>query len=126
MLCLFYFFFFFFKQKTAYEIVSGDWSSDVCSSDLGLVAGVGYNEDGKTFAGMGTDFSDFDNDGLPDIVVTDLSNERYMLFRNNGDGTFTDVTNSSGLGRATQAYSGWSTHFLDYDNDGWKDLFAAQ
>jgi enediyne biosynthesis protein E4 len=95
-------------------------------SEVSLVSGTGYTEDGKTFAGMGTDFSDFDNDGLPDIVVTDLSNERYVLFRNNGDGTFTDVTNASGLGRATQAYSGWSTRFLDYDNDGWKDLFVAQ
>ena len=95
-------------------------------SEVGLVAGVGYNEDGKTFAGMGTDFSDFDNDGLPDIVVTDLSNERYMLFQNNGDGTFRDITNRSGLGSATLAFSGWSTHFFDYDNDGWKDLFVAQ
>ena len=95
-------------------------------SDVALAAGTGYNEDGKTFAGMGTDFSDFDNDGRPDIVVTDLSNERYMLFRNGGDGTFTDITNSSGLGSATLTYSGWSTHFLDYDNDGWKDLFVVQ
>ena len=95
-------------------------------TEVGLVAGVGYNEDGKTFAGMGTDFSDFDNDGLPDIVVTDLSNERYMLFHNNGDGTFRDVTNRSGLGRASLAFSGWSTRFFDYDNDGWKDLFVAQ
>jgi enediyne biosynthesis protein E4 len=95
-------------------------------SDVALAAGTGYSEDGKTFAGMGTDFSDFDNDGRPDIVVTDLSNERYMLFRNSGDGTFTDVTNSSGLGSASLTYSGWSTHFLDYDNDGWKDLFVVQ
>ena len=95
-------------------------------TEVGLLAGVGYNEDGKTFAGMGADFSDFDNDGFPDIVVTDLSNERYMLFRNNGDGTFRDVTNLSGLGGATLAFSGWSTRFFDYDNDGWKDLFVAQ
>ena len=95
-------------------------------TEVGLVSGVGYNEDGKTFAGMGTDFSDFDNDGLPDIVVTDLSNERYMLFHNNGDGTFRDVTNRSGLGRASLVFSGWSTRFFDYDNDGWKDLFVAQ
>jgi hypothetical protein len=95
-------------------------------SEVGLLAGVGYNEDGKTFAGMGVDFSDYDNDGLPDIAVTDLSNERYLLFRNNGDGTFRDVTNRSGIGSATLAFSGWSTHFLDYDNDGWKDLFVAQ
>src|SRR6266567_8236127 len=95
-------------------------------SEVGLLAGVGYNEDGKTFAGMGADFTDFDNDGLPDLVVTDLSNERYMLFRNNGDGTFRDVTNQSGLGSATLSFSGWSTRLFDYDNDGWKDLFVAQ
>src|ERR1700732_18298 len=95
-------------------------------TEPGLPAGVGYNEDGKTFAGMGTDFSDYDNDGRPDIVVTDLSNERYMLFRNNGDGTFRDVTNQSGLGSATLSFAGWSTRFFDYDNDGWKDLFVAQ
>jgi len=95
-------------------------------SEVGLLAGVGFNEDGKTFAGMGADFTDFNNDGFPDIVVTDLSNERYMLFRNNGDGTFRDATNLSGVGAATIAFSGWSTHLFDYDNDGWKDLFVAQ
>ena len=95
-------------------------------TEVSLPAGAGFNEDGKTFAGMGTDFADYDNDGLPDIAVTDLSDERYVLFRNNGDTTFTDATNSSGLGRATLAFSGWSVRFLDYDNDGWKDLFVAQ
>lgn len=94
--------------------------------DVALAAGVGFNEDGKTFAGMGTHFADYNNDGRPDIVVTDLSNERYVLYRNNGDGSFTDATTESGLGRATHPYSGWSTAFLDYDNDGWKDLFVAQ
>jgi hypothetical protein len=95
-------------------------------TDVSLTAGVGFNEDGKTFAGMGVDFSDYDNDGLPDIVVTDLSDQRYMLYRNNGDGTFTDVTDSSGIGRATLKYSGWSVRLVDTDNDGWKDLFVAQ
>ena len=95
-------------------------------AEVGLIAGVGFNEDGKTFAGMGTDFSDFDNDGNPDIVVTDLSNERYMLFRNNGDSTFRDATNQSGVGSATLPFAGWSTRFFDYDNDGWKDIFVAQ
>jgi len=95
-------------------------------TEVGLLAGVGYNEDGKTFAGMGIDFSDYDNDGRADIVVTDLSNERYMLFHNDGNGTFRDITNASGIGSATLAFSGWSTHLFDYDNDGWKDLFVAQ
>ena len=94
--------------------------------EVGLLAGVGFNEDGKTFAGMGVDFADYDNDGRPDVFVTDLSNERYRLFRHNGDGTFRDVTNASGVGGATLPYAGWSTRFFDYDNDRWKDLFVAQ
>jgi hypothetical protein len=49
-----------------------------------------------------------------------------MLFRNEGTGTFRDVTNTSGIGGATLAFSGWSAHLFDYDNDGWKDLFVAQ
>ena len=95
-------------------------------AEVGLLAGVGFNEDGKTFAGMGVDFADYDNDGRPDIFVTDLSNERYRLFRQNGDGSFRDVTNMSGVGGATLPFSGWSTRFFDYDNDGWKDIFVAQ
>ena len=94
--------------------------------EVGLLVGVGFNEDGKTFAGMGVDFADYDNDGRPDVVVTDLSNERYRLFRQGGDGSFQDATNSSGVGAATLAFAGWSTRFFDYDNDGWKDIFVAQ
>ena len=78
-------------------------------AEVGLLAGVGFNEDGKTFAGMGVDFADYDNDGNPDVVVTDLSNERYRLFRQNGDGSFRDRTDMSGLGGATLPFSGWST-----------------
>ena len=101
-------------------------NGDGAFEELGLLAGVGFNEDGKTFAGMGVDFGDYDNDGRPDVLVTDLSNERYRLFRHNGDGSFQDVTNMSGVGGATLPFSGWSTRFFDYDNDGWKDVFVAQ
>lgn len=89
-------------------------------------AGVGYSEDGNSFAGMGVEFADYNNDGLPDLVVTDLATERYMLYRNAGDGTFEGETNSSGLGHASQTSTGWGIKWLDLDNDGWKDLFAAQ
>jgi hypothetical protein len=95
-------------------------------TEVGLLVGVGFNEDGKTFAGMGADFADYDNDGRPDILVTDLSNERYHLFRQGADGSFQDATNGSGLGAATLAFSGWSTRLFDFDNDGWKDIFVAQ
>lgn len=91
-----------------------------------LLAGVGFNEDGKTFAGMGVDFADYDNDGKPDIVVTNLSSETYALYRNNGDGTFLYATVLSGLAEATRAFSGWGTRLIDFDLDGWKDLFVAQ
>jgi hypothetical protein len=101
-------------------------NGDGTFAEVGLLLGAGLNEDGKTFAGMGVDFADYDNDGRPDIVVTDLSNERYRLFRQGGDGSFQDVTHSSGLGAASLLFSGWSTRFFDYDNDGWKDLFVAQ
>ena len=94
--------------------------------EIGLLAGVGFTEDGKTFAGMGVDFSDYDNDGRPDIFVTDLSNERYRLFRHSGAGSFRDVSDATGVGGATLPFSGWSTRFVDYDLDGWKDLFVAQ
>jgi hypothetical protein len=95
-------------------------------AEVGLLTGVGFTEDGKTFAGMGVDFADYDNDGHPDLVVTDLSNEKYRLFRHDGDRSFRDLTDRSGVGGATLPFSGWGTRFLDYDNDGWKDIFVAQ
>ena len=75
-------------------------------TEVGLLAGVGFNEDGKTFAGMGVDFADYDNDGHADIFVTDLSNERYRLFRQSADGSFRDATNVSRRRRGHAAVLG--------------------
>lgn len=94
--------------------------------EVALPAGVAVDSDGNTYAGMGVDFADYDNDGLPDLIVTDLGNQRYALYRNNGDGTFTYASFSSGLGNITQRLSGWGVRFMDYDNDGWKDVMIAQ
>jgi enediyne biosynthesis protein E4 len=94
--------------------------------EVGLFAGVGVDGDGHAYAGMGVDFADYDNDGLPDLVVSDLAYQKYALYRNNGDGTFTYTSDSSGLGGVTLLKSGWGLRFLDYDNDGWKDLLVAQ
>ena len=94
--------------------------------EVALGAGAALDEDGRAYAGMGVDVADYDNDGRPDVVVTNLSNERYALYRNAGDGTFSYETFASGLGAMTQLYSGWGVRFLDYDNDGWKDLVLAQ
>ena len=94
--------------------------------EVGLETGVAVNTEGKTYAGMGIDFADYNNDGWPDAVITDLANQRYALYRNLGDGTFDYTSFSSGLGAMTMLHSGWSLRFLDYDNDGWKDLLIAQ
>ena len=94
--------------------------------DVALVAGVAYDENGKTFAGMGVDAADYDNDGHPDIVITALSNETYPLFRNNGDLSFTYATNTAGVGQITLLYSGWGVRFADFDLDGLRDIFVAQ
>jgi enediyne biosynthesis protein E4 len=94
--------------------------------EVGLVSEVAVDIDGRTYAGMGVDFADYNNDGWPDIVVTDLANQRYALYQNNGDGTFTYMSSRSGLAAMTLAHSGWGVRFFDFDNDGWKDLLIAQ
>ena len=94
--------------------------------EVALESGVAVDGEGRTFAGMGVDFADYNNDGLPDLVITDLASQMYALFRNNGDRTFTYESYPSGLGRMTMGHSGWGVRFLDYDNDGWKDLLIAQ
>jgi enediyne biosynthesis protein E4 len=94
--------------------------------EVGLVSGVAVDAEGHSFAGMGVDFSDYNNDGWPDLLITDLADQMYALYRNNRDGTFTYDTYTSGLGRITMRHSGWGFRFADYDNDGWKDLLIAQ
>jgi len=94
-------------------------------TEIGLKSGMAYDEDGNTFAGMGLDFADYDNDGLPDIFIDALGNQKYALFHNT-KGTFEYVTSPAGVGGITQQHSGWGAKFFDYDNDGWKDLFVGQ
>jgi hypothetical protein len=99
--------------------------SDGTLTEVAFDAGVAANESGQMVSGMGCDFNDFDGDGRPDIFVTDLVHDGFTLFVNAGKGVFHDVSFPSGIGRASAAHSGWSTRFLDIDNDGWKDVFSA-
>ena len=94
--------------------------------EVGMTAEVAVDADGRTYAGMGVDFQDYDNDGLPDLIITNLANQRYALYRNNGDSTFSYDGYASGIAGMTLLHSGWGVHFLDYDNDGRKDLLIAQ
>jgi enediyne biosynthesis protein E4 len=94
-------------------------------SEVALAVGLAYDQNGHVFAGMGADFGDYDNDGWPDVFVNALANQKYALFRND-KGKFEDVVDPSGLGAITMSHSGWGAKWIDYDNDGWLDLFVAQ
>jgi hypothetical protein len=94
--------------------------------EVALQSGVAVDSEGHSYAGMGVDFADYNNDSLPDIVVTDLASQIYALYRNNGDGTFNYESYPSGIGVMTMKHSGWGVRFLDFDNDGWKDLLITQ
>jgi enediyne biosynthesis protein E4 len=95
-------------------------------ADIAVSSGAGYDENGKTFAGMGIDVGDYDNDGYLDIFITTLSNETYALYHNDRDLNFAYTTNSAGVGQITLLNSGWGTRFLDVNNDGLRDIFVAQ
>ena len=101
-------------------------NGDGTFSEQALEAGLAYNEEGGSYAGMGIDFNDYNNDGRPDVFITNLSKELYALYRNGGDGLFSYITRPSYLARITTFMSGWGTRFVDLDLDGWKDLFVAQ
>lgn len=94
-------------------------------SDDSLISGLAASEDGRYEAGMGIDADDVDGDGLPDVYITHLDFELNRLYHNNGDGTFTDITYSSGIGDKAMLLSGVAAKFMDYDNDGWPDIVQA-
>ena len=100
-------------------------NGDGTFTDVALLAGAALGEDGQSQAGMGTDFGDYDGDGDLDIVVTNLDLENNNLYRNNGDGTFSDVAFTVGVGEPSYLKVGFGAEFLDYDNDADLDLFVV-
>ncbi len=87
--------------------------------------GVAYNDEGDSVSGMGSDAKDFDNDGGVDILYNDLAGQVFALFRNKGGKSFNEITWSTKLGPLSRNISGWSIGFIDYNNDGWKDIYSA-
>jgi hypothetical protein len=94
-------------------------------TEVGAEAGVAYSSDGREQAGMGIDSADYDRDGWPDIVKTNFSDDAINLYHNDHDGEFTDVAGAAGIGGVSNPYLGFGAKFLDYDNDGWPDIFIA-
>ena len=100
-------------------------NGDGTFSEISLLAGCAYSFDGIAQAGMGVAADDYNSDGWIDIFVTNLSYETNALYRNNGDGTFTDVIYEAHLGKESFVYVGFGIGFFDADNDGWRDIFIA-
>jgi hypothetical protein len=93
--------------------------------DQSFVSGVALNKDGREVAGMGLAAGDYLNNGRVDILVTDFADDDKVLYRNDGDASFTDVSNLAGIGKMIIPFLSWGDAFLDYDNDGWKDIFIV-
>ena len=93
--------------------------------DLSYPSGLALNHDGREIASMGIAVGDYENNGLLDFFITDFSDDYDVLFRNDGNASFTDVSYKAGVAEPTIPFVGWGDAFLDYDNDGWLDLFLA-
>ncbi len=93
--------------------------------DVGVLAGVGFSEDGVARAGMGVDAADYDRSGHPSLIITNFANQMLSLYHNEGNGLFVDEAPQSEVGRATLVTLGFGCFFFDYDNDGWPDIFVA-
>src|ERR1700722_9661186 len=93
--------------------------------DVSYASGYALNENGRETASMGIAVGDYRNNGLLDLYNTVFSDDYNPLYRNDGGGNFTDVSYQAGIDEVTIPFLGWGTGFLDFDNDGWKDLFVA-
>ena len=92
--------------------------------DQGLQLGVAYDDSAKVVSSMGSDANDYDNDGRVDIFYNNLMGQIWALFQNRGD-SFRYISPQTKIRQLSEQYSGWSNGFIDYDNDGWKDLYSA-
>jgi hypothetical protein len=93
--------------------------------ELGLLSGVALSGDGQELGSMGVDFADFDHDGKLDIFVSTFTQQADALYWNQGDHGFNEISWSARIAQPTYPYVGWGTAFMDYDNDGWPDIFVA-
>ena len=93
--------------------------------DASYVSGLALNKDGREIASMGMAVGDYRNNGLLDVLVTDFSDDYKVLYRNDGDASFTDVSDQVGIAQIPVPFVGWGAGLVDYDNDGWKDIFMV-
>ena len=92
--------------------------------EVGMLAGVALSDDGQELGSMGVDFGDYDHDGRLDLFVTNYTDQVNNLYRNLGGGAFSEMTWPAKLGQPSFRYVKWGTGFVDFDNDGWVDVFV--
>lgn len=94
-------------------------------TNYSYASGYAFNKDGRETASMGIAAGDYLNNGRLDLLNTTFSDDYDVLYRNDGDANFTDVSEKAGVASLTIPFLGWGDGFIDYDNDGWKDIFIA-
>ena len=109
------------SRSTRSRASSSKNNHDGTFTDIAVMAGCAYSDDGHEQAGMGVAVADYDCDGWFDIFKTNFADDTCNLYHNNGDGTFSDLTFASGVG-INNRYVAWGCGFIDYDNDGWQDI----
>ena len=90
-----------------------------------LMFGVAYKTSAVEVSGMGADAKDFNNDGYPDIFYNDLKNQIHGLFQNVAGRYFEYASPRTQVAKLSRKFSGWGAGFIDFDNDGWKDIYSA-
>jgi enediyne biosynthesis protein E4 len=93
--------------------------------DEGPLSGAALSAAGNPEGSMGIASGDFNRDGSEDLFVTNIAGETFVLYVNDGQGSFEDARQRAGVARPTAAFTGFGTDWFDYDNDGWPDLFMA-
>jgi len=93
--------------------------------EWGLLYGVAYNDSAATVSAMGCDVKDFNNDGWTDVFYNDISTQLFGLFQNEGGKSFRYVSPAANIEALSRSFTGWSCGFVDYNNDGWKDIYSA-
>ena len=102
-----------------------DSNAGIKMTEDALFAGVALSEEGRAYSGMGANLGDFDNDSYLDIVITNFQDQTNSLYHNGQSGFFNEVSFAKGIGEKSLRYLAWGTDFVDFNNDGWLDLFVA-
>ena len=113
------------NDTTPNFLYRNDSNTTIKMTEDALFAGVALSEEGRAYSGMGANFGDFDNDGYLDIVITNFQDQTNSLYHNAQSGFFNEVSFAKGIGERSLRYLAWGVDFVDFNNDGWLDLFVA-